>query len=342
VPDYETLRLIWWLLLGALLIGFAIMDGFDLGVALLFRFLGRDDAERRALLETVEPVWDGNQVWFILGGVGDRNKLTAPRWRAARDAALGLAAFGAALLFGVAFGNLFLGLPFHFDALQRPVFSLAFISLLKPFALLCGATSLSMIALHGASYAALKSEEPMAARARRAGGWAALLYVIVFIAAGIWSAHGLIGLRVDSVDPNGPSNPLYKTVSTAPGAWLDNFLHWPSLWLAPLVALGAAAAAALLLRARRDGLAFIATSLVQAATILTAGFALFPFLLPSSTAPAHSLTVWDASSSRLTLFIMLIAVIVFLPIVLAYTAWVFRVLRGRIRLDHVRAHDRPY
>src|ERR1700722_9135803 len=183
VPDYATLRLIWWLILGVLLIGFAIMDGFDLGVGATFRFLGRTDDERRALLEAIEPVWDGNQVWFILGGgalfaawpllyaasfsglylamflllaalilrpVGFmfRNKVAHPRWRNAWDWALLIGGAVPALLFGVAFGNLFLGLPFHFDALQRPVFVGGLFSLLRPFALLVGVVSLTMIVMH--------------------------------------------------------------------------------------------------------------------------------------------------------------------------------------------------
>lgn len=376
MPDYETLRVIWWLLLGVLLIGFAVMDGFDLGVAMLYRFLGRDDDERRALLESIEPVWDGNQVWFILGGgavfaawpplyaasfsglylamflvlltlivrpVGFnfRNKLADPRWRAVWDWALFLGGALAALLFGVAIGNLFLGLPYSIDALQRPVFELNLFMLLKPFALLAGLVSVSMLALHGASYAALKSEDPIAPRARRAGAWAALAYLVTFVVAGGWVAR-LSGLHVETADPNGPSNPLLKTVTVVAGGWLANYRSAPWLWLVPALGLLAAVAAALLLRARRDGLAFVASGLVCATTILTAGLSLFPFLLPSSTHPGHSLTVWDASSSQLTLFIMLIAALLFVPIVLAYTAWVFRVLRGRVNLAEVRRHLGSY
>ncbi|MBX6420458.1 MAG: cytochrome d ubiquinol oxidase subunit II [Nevskia sp.] len=376
MPDYETLRVIWWLLLGVLLIGFAVMDGFDLGVAMLYRFLGRDDDERRALLESIEPVWDGNQVWFILGGgavfaawpplyaasfsglylamflvlltlivrpVGFnfRNKLADPRWRAVWDWALFLGGALAALLFGVAIGNLFLGLPYSIDALQRPVFELNLFMLLKPFALLAGLVSVSMLALHGASYAALKSEDPIAPRARRAGAWAALAYLVTFVVAGGWVSR-LSGLHVETADPNGPSNPLLKTVTVVAGGWLANYRSAPWLWLVPALGLLAAVAAALLLRARRDGLAFVASGLVCATTILTAGLSLFPFLLPSSTHPGHSLTVWDASSSQLTLFIMLIAALVFVPIVLAYTAWVFRVLRGRVNLAEVRRHLGSY
>lgn len=376
--DYETLRLIWWLLLGTLLIGFAVMDGFDLGLAALYRFIARDDAERRALLESIEPVWDGNQVWFILGGgavfaawpllyaasfsglylamflvlltfivrpVGFnyRNKLASPRWRFAWDWVLSLGGTAAAPLFGVAMGNLFLGLPFQYDELQRPVFSLNFFALLKPFALLSGVVSLAMLAMHGAAYAALKSEPPIAGRARAAAQVAAIVYIVAFLIAGLWIANGIVGLHLDmGADPGGPSNPLAKTVSTANGAWLDNFRKVPLFWLAPLAGFGGALLSVAALRKAWDGLAFVFSAVAQAGTIFTAGLALFPFLLPSATHPSHSLTIWDASSSQKTLFIMLIAVLVFLPIILAYTAWVFRVLRGRVSLDHVRTHDGFY
>jgi cytochrome bd ubiquinol oxidase subunit II len=376
--DYSALRVIWWLILGVLLIGFAIMDGFDLGVGATFRFVGRSDEERRALLESIEPVWDGNQVWFILGGgavfaawpllyaasfsglylamflvlvalilrpVGFtyRNKLPQATWRNAWDWALLIGGALPALLFGVAFGNLFLGLPFHFDELQRPVFTGSFFGLLRPFALLAGLVSLSMLSMHGCAYAALKTGEPMSRRAAALGQWAAVVMVIGFIAAGLWVATGIDGARIVSgADPLGPSNPLAKDVAVASGAWLGNFRAHPLLWVIPAVAIMAALATALLLRGSRTLGAFLASCLAQAGVILTAGVALFPFLMPSSSDPRHGLTVWDASSSERTLLIMLVAVIIFLPIVLAYTAWVFRILRGRITLDHVRRQTGLY
>ena len=184
--SYEILRVIWWLILGVLLIGFAVTDGFDMGVGAIFRFIGRTDDERRALLESIEPVWEGNQVWFILGGgavfaawpllyaaafsglylamflilvalilrpVGFmfRGKLVEARWRNAWDWALFVGGAVPPLLFGVAFGNLFLGVPFHFDDLQRSIYTGAFFNLLHPFALLCGLVSLSMLVMHGAT-----------------------------------------------------------------------------------------------------------------------------------------------------------------------------------------------
>jgi cytochrome d ubiquinol oxidase subunit II len=367
--DYPTLRVLWWLLIGVLLIGFAIMDGFDLGLGATFRLLGKTDAERRALLEAVEPVWEGNQVWFVLGagaafaawpllyaaafsglylamflilialilrpvGFAYRDKLIDARWRNLWDGALTLGGILPALLFGVAFGNLFLGVPFHFDALQRPIVTGAFFSLLHPFALLGGVMSLSMLILHGNAYAAMKVGEPMASRARRIGRLASIVFVVVFVGTGFWVQSTLPGYAiVGLIDQAAPSDPTHKIVMVTAGAWLRNFHAWPWLWAAPVGAVLGAAAAHVLLQLRRPGAAFLASVVVQAGTILTAGFALFPFLLPSSTSPNHSLTVWDASSSARTLTIMLGAVSVFLPIIIGYTTWVFRVLKGRITLD---------
>jgi cytochrome d ubiquinol oxidase subunit II len=376
--SYESLRVIWWLILGVLLVGFAITDGFDLGLGASFTFLGRTDAERRALLASVEPVWEGNQVWFVLGGgsafaawpllyatsfsglylamflvlialilrpVGFayRGKLTDARWRNGWDIALTLGGALPALLFGVAFANLFLGVPFHFDSLQRPVVTGSFFSLLHPFALLGGVVSLSMLILHGNAYAFLKVGEPMAARARRVGRAASVVFLLTFLGAGFWVSSALGGYEVSSiVDHAGPSDPTRKTVAIVTGAWLNNFRIWPWMWAAPVCAVVGAVGANLSLRGRYAGAAFMASVMVQGGTILTGGFALFPFLLPSSAVPNQSLTVWDASSSAKTLLIMLVAVIVFLPIILAYTGWVFRVLRGRITLENMQDHEGGY
>jgi cytochrome d ubiquinol oxidase subunit II len=372
--SYESLRIIWWLILGVLLIGFAVMDGFDLGVCAVFKFVGRNDDERRALLESVEPVWEGNQVWFILGGgaafaawpllyaasfsslylamflvlvgfivrpVGFafRGKIVDSGWRNTCDWALLVGGALPALLFGVAFGNLFIGVPFHFDSMMRPVYTGGFFNLLHPFALLCGLVSLSMLVMHGATYASFKVEGALGARAAAVGKAAALVFAGLFIAAGVWVFAGIEGQRITSAaDGAGPSNPLLKTVVSAAGAWLDNFHAHPVLWLAPAGGIGAALLTYRLLRVHRFGVALVASGVTQAATILTAGVALFPFLMPSSTDPGEGLTIWDASSSAKTLFIMLIAVIVFLPIVLAYTAWVYRVLRGQVSLEAIRRH----
>jgi cytochrome d ubiquinol oxidase subunit II len=372
--DYEILRVTWWLILGVLLIGFAVTDGFDLGVGAIFRFVGRNDEERRALLESIEPVWEGNQVWFILGGgaafaawpllyatsfsslyfalflvlialilrpVGFafRGKLAEPRWRNVWDWALCIAGIVPSLLFGVAFGNLFIGVPFHFDELQRPVYTGGFVNLLHPFALLSGVVSLAMLVMHGATYASLKVDEALAPRSASVGRVAALAFVVAFVVAGLWLGMALDGQRIVSgAVANAPSNPVMKSVAVVRGAWLANFHAHALMWLAPACAIAGALGARMLLGARRYGGAFLASAVAQAGTILTAGFALFPFLMPSSSRPDHGLTVWDASSSQRTLFIMLIVVLLLLPIVLAYTAWAFRVMRGRVSLEAIRRH----
>jgi cytochrome d ubiquinol oxidase subunit II len=371
--NYETLRVIWWLILGVLLVGFAVTDGFDMGVGAIFRWVGRTEEERHALLESVEPVWEGNQVWFILGGgavfaawpllyaasfsslylamflvllalivrpvgFGFRGKLSAPAWRNACDWALLAGGAVPALLFGVAFGNLLLRIPFHFDAMVRPVYSGGFFNLLHPFALLCGLVSLAMLVMHGATYASFKVAGDLGQRAGSVGRAAAWVYIILFIAAGIW-VHGMDGLQITSLAAaDGPSNPLLKVVAVSPGAWFANYNHHPVLWLVPASGVLTALLTNLMLLTRRRGIALVSSGITQAATIFTAGIALFPFLMPSSTDPNASLTVWDASSSAKTLFIMLVAVLIFLPIVLAYTTWVYSVLRGQITLEAIRRH----
>jgi cytochrome d ubiquinol oxidase subunit II len=374
--DFETLRVIWWLLLGTLLIGFAIMDGFDLGVAAIVRLAGKTDEERRVLLASIEPVWDGNQVWFILAGgavfaawpvlyaasfsglylamflllvalilrpVGFtyRNKLADARWRGLWDWALFLGGAVPALLFGVAIGNLFLGLPFHFDELQRPVYTGSFLGLLHPYALLTGLVSLFMLVMHGCAHAVLKCGEPMSTRAASVGRTAAVAFCISFIVAGCWVCLVMGGHHVVSAVPQ--IGTTIQQVAVGQGAWLANYEAHGILWIFPVTALLSALWTLVLLgSARFRSAGFVTSCLTQAATILTAGSALFPFLMPSSTHPSEGLTIWNASSSQKTLQIMLIAVIIFLPIVLAYTTWVFRILRGRVTLEEIRRHSGLY
>ncbi|SDR17763.1 cytochrome bd-I ubiquinol oxidase subunit 2 apoprotein [Pseudoxanthomonas sp. CF385] len=376
--DYATLRLIWWLLLGVLLIGFAVMDGFDLGVGTLLPAVARTDAERRLVLNVVGPVWEGNQVWLILGGgaifaafpalyavsfsgfylamflilfalilrpVGFkfRSKVEDPRWRAAWDWALFVGGFVPALVFGVAMGNVLLGVPFHFDETLRIHYSGGFFALLSPFAVLCGLVSVAMLVAHGASMLVIKTEGPVAARARRFGAWAALATVVLFVSAGAWLALGLDGYAVVAAPAaDAASNPLFKEVARTRGGWMANYQAMPWTWLFPVLGVAGSLAAAWLLRAGRGMAAFLASALAIAAIILTEGLAVFPFLLPSSTHPGSSLTLWDASSSHMTLFVMLLATCVFLPLILFYTAWVYRVLRGKVSAESMEQNHNAY
>lgn len=368
--DYATLRVIWWALLGTLLIAFAIMDGFDFGVAGLLKILGRDNEERLVLLEGIEPTWEGNQVWFILAGgatfaawpmlyavsfsgmylaialvllafilrpVGFnfRGKIHDPRWASLWDWVLTGSGWVVMLVAGVAFGNLFLGLPFRFDGDLRMSWHGGFFDLLHPFALLCGLVSLGMLLAHGACWAALKADHSIAARAVVIARWTTLIYAVLYVLAGVWLAYGIPGFAVAGpVATDGVSNPLYKQVAFG-GSWFASYMQHPWFWCAPLLALVSAVGVQALV-GRRSVAGFLASSLMVGSTIASAGFALFPFLLPSSLDPRSSLTVWDASSSRGTLQLMLLATAVLLPIIILYTSWVYRVMRGRVTLEQVR------
>ncbi|WP_213769427.1 cytochrome d ubiquinol oxidase subunit II [Bradyrhizobium sp. dw_78] len=364
--DYEAMRLIWWALLGILLIGIAVMDGFDLGVAILLPYVARSDVERRIAINTVGPVWEGNQVWLILGGGAIfaawpilyatafsgfylamflvlaalilrpvafkfRSKLENARWRAIWDAALFVSGLVPALIFGVAFGNVILGVPFRFDDSLRMTYEGNLLGLLNPFALLSGLVSVGMLTLHGANYLSLKASGPVTQRAAQIARLAAPITIGLFVIAGIWVALGVEGYALTQQPAyDGPSNPLAKLVTRQAGAWLTNYRSFPWTMAAPVAAIVMLAVSPLLLRARHAGLAFIASGVAIAGIIATAGLSIFPFMLPSSLDPRASLTVWDASSSLLTLRIMLFVTVVFLPIIILYTAWVYRVLREPI------------
>ncbi|MCE0724640.1 cytochrome d ubiquinol oxidase subunit II [Legionella resiliens] len=362
--DYETLRIIWWILLGVLLIGFAVMDGFDLGVAMWLPWLAKTDIERRILINTIGPTWEGNQVWFILGGgaifaawpalyalsfsgfyfamllvllalilrpVGFkyRSKLENPRWRSFWDYALFVGGFVPALIFGVAIGNVLQGVPFHFDEYLRPFYTGSFLDLLNPFALLCGLLSVLMLAMHGAFFLNLRTEDRIQKRARTAGKVSALLSLLIFIGAGIWLHYGIDGYSVTGVlAHDGPSNPHYKSAIRLTDAWFSNYRALPITLFAP--GIGMIAALLALITAKHVKTAFLCSALSVAGIIATVGVSMFPFILPSSTNPGQSLLVWDSSSSQLTLFIMLVGTVILLPFILLYTAWVYHVLRGKI------------
>lgn len=372
--DYETLRLIWWLLLGVLLIGFAVMDGFDLGVGALLPFVARTDTERRIAIGSVEAVWEGNQVWLILGagaifaawpplyavafsgfyvamflvlvalilrpvGFKFRSKIEDRRWRALWDWALFTGGAVPALIFGVALGNVLQGVPFRFDDTLLSTYEGGFLGLLNPFGLLCGLVSVAMLVMHGAAYLMVKTDGPVAARARGAATGAGLLLIALFAVAGVWVATAIEGYVVVGTQPvDGPSNPLAKEVVRETGAWLANYAVHPWMMIAPIAGFAGAALAVLLARARLAVPALVASGLSVSGVVATAGVGLFPFLLPSSLDPASSLTVWDSSSSRRTLMIMLVATAVFMPIILVYTGWVYRVLTGKVTAEQVDDH----
>jgi cytochrome d ubiquinol oxidase subunit II len=377
--DYEILRLVWWLFLGVLLIGFAIMDGFDLGVAMLLPFVARTDIERRVTINAVGPFWEGNQVWLILGGgaifaawppvyaasfsgfyiamflvlatlilrpVGFefRNKVADTRWRSFWDYALFAGGLVPSVVFGVAFGNLLQGVPFRIDSDLRILYEgSGLFELLNPFGLLCGVVSAAMLATHGAAYLTLKTDGFVHKRALKFVKTGAVVTLVLFVLAGLWVWIGIDGYAITStVMGGGPSNPLIKTVSRQPGQWFANYATHPWMVLAPCIGIASPLLVLRLSQRKRSGLAFIASALGIFGIIATAGVSMFPFLMPSNIAPMASLTVWDASSSQLTLFVMLLATLIFLPIVLCYTAIVYGALRGSATASDIERNSSGY
>jgi cytochrome d ubiquinol oxidase subunit II len=371
--DYETLKVVWWLFIGVLLIGFAVTDGFDLGVGTLLPFLGRNDEERRVIINSVGPTWEGNQVWFITAGgatfaawplvyatafsgfyaalllvlfalffrpVGFdfRGKVEDPRWRNAWDWGLFIGGTVPAIVFGVAFGNLLQGVPFQFDpATMAVTYTGSFWRLLNPFALLTGLVSLAMLVMHGATFLQIRTEDALQLRARAAARWAAIALIILFAIAGIWVAYSIAGYRIVSMPAASSAFvPLAKTVESSPGIWLANFAAHKWMMLAPIAAFAGALTVAVVSSRGRSMLAFVASGVAVAGVILTAGFAMFPFVMPSSSDPRSSLTAWDSVSSHRTLGIMFWVVVILLPIVIAYTTWVYRVVRGKVTAAQIR------
>lgn len=338
--------------------------------------LGRTDDERHVLINSIAPHWDGNQVWLITAGgalfaawplvyaaafsgfycammltlvalffrptgFDYRSKVDDPRWRRFWD--YGLIAGGVVppVIFGVAFGNLLQGVPFHFDELTRPYYDGGFFGLLNPFGLFAGVLSLLMITAHGAHWLALKADITIAERARRIAHAFSLATATLFIVGGIWVSM-LPGYHIAEIGDVGQAlSPLHKTVTTGSG-WLINFSQYPVMWLAPALGTGGSLIAALAQRAHRPGLAFAGSSLSIAGIITTAGCALFPFVMPSSVDPASSLTIWDAVSSEKTLRIMFYVVLVLLPVVLGYTLWSYIKMFGRVRVADIQQSSKSY
>ena len=373
--DYPTLKFIWWLLVGVLLVGFAIMDGHDMGVGTLLPFVAKEDVERRVVINTVGPHWDGNQVWFITAGgaifaawplvyatafsgfywamlavlwalffrpVGFdyRSKIDNTTWRTVWDWGLFIGGAVPPLIFGVAFGNLFQGVPFSFADNLMSTYTGSFWGLLNPFALLCGVVSTAMITFHGAIYLMHRTEGSIQQRAQTAMLIFGSLLLVTFSAAGVWLWQGIEGYAITSaVDPAALPNPLAKTVVREAGAWLANYSKYPATLALPgLAYLGTLAAMRLAVH-RRTLSAFVASSLAIVGVIGTAGASLFPFIMPSSSDMRSSLTIWDSVSSHLTLNIMLWATLIFMPVIIIYTSWAYKVMAGKVTTAYIRENE---
>ncbi|EPH5593584.1 cytochrome d ubiquinol oxidase subunit II [Vibrio alginolyticus] len=363
--DYEILRLIWWVLIGVLLVGFAVTDGFDMGVGALVPIIGKNDTQRRVMINSIAPHWDGNQVWLITAGgalfaawplvyatsfsgfylamiltlaalwlrplgLDYRSKIEDPKWRNIWDICISISGFVPPIIFGVAFGNLLQGVPFQLSEFLMPTYHGSFFGLLNPFALLCGLVSLFMILMQGSTWLQMKTTGEVHVRARNVAQLAGLLTVAAFVAAGFWIQNIDGYVIVGGIDTNAASNPLNKEVIREAGAWMKNFENYPLLWAAPVLGVAMPLLAVLASRLEKCAISFITSSLGVAGVIFTAGFAMFPFIMPSDLMPSHSLTMWDATSSELTLNLMTGVAFVMVPIILGYTSWTYYKMFGRL------------
>ena len=374
---YLFLKVAWWVLLGVLLTGIGAMVGMDMGVGTLLRYVGRTDSERRVALNVIGPHWDGNQVWFILGGGAIfaawplvyatafsgfyvvmlvllwsmivrplgfeyRSKMPSARWRAVWDATLFISGFVPMLVFGAAIGNVLQGVPFHFDWRLASYYTGSFLGLFNPFAILCGVMSVALAVYMGGTALASGAADPVGARARRAAIAGGLVALVVFTIGGLW-VSGIDGFKlVSGPDPAAAQTPLHQQVVRAPGGLLANFAARPVLWAFPALVYAGILLGALAHAGRRPFLAWWLGVLAWIGVMGTVGSAMFPFLMPSITNPSHSLTLWNAGSSQVTLTWMTGFTLLFMPIILCYTSWAFWVMRGKLDVKHVETSDHAY
>ncbi len=372
--DYEVLRFIWWILIAVLLIGFAITDGFDMGVLTLLPVVGKSNTERRVMINSIAPHWDGNQVWLLTGGgaifaawptvyatsfssfflamilvlaalffrpVGFeyRAKIDSPKWRNAWDWALFIGGFVPSLIFGVAFGNLLQGLPFEFNNINQVTYTGTFLGLLNPFALLCGVVSLFMLTTQGSTWLQMKTTAELRNRVRGVSQLVATVTLVAFVLAGVWLYFKEGFVITSQLDHNAVSALTNKAVAVETSAWFKNYAEMPVLWIVPAIAVIGALLTIVASKANRSGTAFFASSLMQIGVILTAAVSMFPFIMPSISHPEMSLTVWDSTASLNTLTIMFYAACFFVPIVLCYTIWSYIKMFGRLDAKFIEENN---
>ena len=315
--DYITYKIIWWALIGFVLMLYAWTSGFDLGIGTLLPFIGRNNTERRVLINVIGPTWDGNQVWLIFGGgailavwpavyamafssfyvamllilwslflrpVGFeyRAKIHNAGWKATWDWALFIGSTIPAIVIGIAFGNLLLGIPIHFNSDYRGFYDGSFWELLNPFALLIGIISLSMLVTHGANLLCMRTTGILRRRCFIASRIFSIIYIVCFAIAGICIASGLIGYQLGYL-PKSPQAQFFDTVvHRVPGALLHNYHDHTWMIIAPILGFFGAFISLIMAFMQKARLAFIGSILMIAGTILTFGFSMFPFIIPSS------------------------------------------------------------
>jgi len=346
-----------------------------MGVSMLIPVVGKTDDERRVIINSIAPHWDGNQVWLVLAAgalfavwptlyatafsslypammlllfsliirplaMDYRSKLDNKTWRSTWDWLFIVPGIVPPLILGVTMGNLFLGLPFEFDEYMRSTYTGSFFGLFHPFALLAGILAIAMFLMQGSSFLALRSEGVIRERAQVFLSWSGVVVVALFVIEGIWLYLSIDGLSITGYfNTGGASNPTVKTVQVVSGGWLHNYSLYPITLFAPIMGVLGALAAVRLAYTEHMAWAFFASSLSLVGIILTAGFSLFPFIMPSSTNISHSLTLWDTASSHLTLGVSFIAAVIFVPLILMYTLYSYVMMWRTYTVEFIREND---
>jgi len=373
--EYDSLRVIWWGILGFLMTGFGVLGGIDLGCGMLLPFVTKTNNERKILLHSIKGTWESNQVWFITGGgvlfaawpyvysvvfstmyfalfavlvalilrpVGFdyRSKIDDSRWRSMWDKALFIGGFVPTLVFGVAIGNLMEGVNFAFDNFMVVQNKVSFFSLFSPFSLLCGVLAVAMLSTQGSTFLMMKTDGDIARRARKIAILLPFLTVALF-AVGGYMVQNLFGYKLlarSGVDLY--SNPMGKAVAYKAGAWLENYTIYPWMRILPISGFLSSLAVVTFALLKRPAFAFLFSSLTVISIMATFGLSMFPFIVPSKLDYHHSLTVWDSSSSYLSLLIMLGVMIIFMPIVLCFIGFANKVMFGKVTEADLKKHDK--
>jgi cytochrome bd ubiquinol oxidase subunit II len=339
-------QITWFILWAVLWAVYFMLDGFVLGTGMLHHYLGRNDRERKILIRTVGPVWDGNEVWLITAGGATfaafpktyalmfsylysalllllfsliirgvslefRNKIDSSGWKKAWDAGIFIGSALPALLLGVAFGNIFSGLP-----MDAAGYHGSLLSLLNPYGLLTGALFVLLFLTHGSLYACVKTEGDICYRSSA-------------LAGKLWFAEFLIAV-------------LFLAATAFFTKLYDNYLSAPLLLIVPLLAVAAMLGIKIFLTKGSPLMAFASSCVTIVMVVFTGVIGLFPNLIPSSIDTAHSLTIFNSSSSTYTLKIMTVVALVFVPIVISYKIWVYRVFRSTVTEASVAGDEQVY
>lgn len=362
--DYVFLKIIWWVVVGLMLMVYASTAGYDAGITMMMPFQ-KKEISKRILLNISAPTWDGNQTWIVFAGgalfvvwpvvystafsglyvamlcilwalflrppgYDYRGKIDKPLWRLFWDWALFVSAVVPVFIFGVAMGNCFLGFPYHFDPMTFRVFYTgSFFDLLSPFGFLSGVCSVVMVLMHGAAYAARRSEGKVREMSRRVHITSALLLIILFSIAGFYVIFSIKGYVLMGQASEPTLYPLQNIVVYRANAWIDSFTQYPWKFFPPLLAYLAMGATLWANYLRWYNWTFWSSVIAVSSIIGTAGAGLFPFIMPSSTNPNQSITVWNAVSSQYALNIMLYVGVVLLLIILGYKIFTFNALWGK-------------